>query len=274
MLISMNDIAKQAHHGSVAAIIQVLNERLSSAGIRTRAVFVDGVLQLLCEAARVDQLEQPALVKQIQDILQAIAPRHIRRVNINSRIVREQQLLWLDEIKRDPEGQLLWSEEITLAKLSPLKQLGEHFARQTESEKPALPKPRPSRRSREKRQFWLGIVGGTSLCMFLVLVGWMIHAQSGSKPMSQTQAQLPRTVVTQADDPFVAAVRIAEQAATPGLVVHSSAEWLTLAARWQKASELMSSIPRSDKRYQTAQNRTLMYRKNSKAAQLEAEKIH
>ena len=268
----MNDIAKQAHHGSVAAIIQVLNERLSTAGIRTRAVFVDGVLQLLCEAARVDQLEQSALVKQIQEILQSLAPRHIRRVNINSRIVREQQLLWLEEIKRDPDGQLLWSEEITLDKLSPLKQLGEHFARQAESEKPALPKPRPSRRSREKRQFWLGIIGGTSLCMFLVLVGWIIHAQSGSKPKSQVQAQTPQTAITKAEDPFVAAVRIAEQVGTTGLVAHSSAEWLALATQWQKASELMGSVPRSDKRYQTAQNRTVMYRKNSKAAQQQAEK--
>ncbi|HAJ60521.1 MAG TPA: hypothetical protein DCP31_15680, partial [Cyanobacteria bacterium UBA8543] len=62
------------------------------------------------------QLEQSVRVAQIRQILEDIAPRNIRRVRINSRIVREQQLLWLEEITRDPEHQLLWSEEIILTK--------------------------------------------------------------------------------------------------------------------------------------------------------------
>ncbi|MHC5826972.1 MAG: hypothetical protein ACYT04_66665, partial [Nostoc sp.] len=79
----INDIAWQAHQGSVAAIIQLLNEKLAKSGVRTRAIFSDGVLQLLCEAARVEQLEQSPVVEQIQQILESIAPRQIRRVNIN-----------------------------------------------------------------------------------------------------------------------------------------------------------------------------------------------
>ena len=47
MVDRINDIAWQAHQGSVAAIIQVLNERLVMYSVRTRAVFVNGVLQLL-----------------------------------------------------------------------------------------------------------------------------------------------------------------------------------------------------------------------------------
>jgi hypothetical protein len=47
----MDDIAQQARQGSVAAIIQTLNEQLVDVGIRTRAVLADGILQLLCEAA-------------------------------------------------------------------------------------------------------------------------------------------------------------------------------------------------------------------------------
>ena len=35
----INDIAWQAHLGSVAAIIQVLNEKLAKSGVRTRANF-------------------------------------------------------------------------------------------------------------------------------------------------------------------------------------------------------------------------------------------
>ena len=42
-----NDIRKQAHQGSVAAIIQVLNQELSDLGVRTRAVYDGGLLQLL-----------------------------------------------------------------------------------------------------------------------------------------------------------------------------------------------------------------------------------
>jgi hypothetical protein len=66
----MDDIARQAHQGSVAAIIQTLNEQLSDAGVRTRAVFADGVLQLLCEAASKEQLEQSVLVVKIRQILE------------------------------------------------------------------------------------------------------------------------------------------------------------------------------------------------------------
>jgi hypothetical protein len=98
----INDIIWQARQGSVAAIIQVLNENLVLSGVRTRAVFADGVLELLCEAATLEQLEQSILVPKIQEMLESLTPRHIRRVNVNSRIVREEQLLWLEEIHRDP----------------------------------------------------------------------------------------------------------------------------------------------------------------------------
>jgi len=146
MVDPMDDIAKQARQGSVAAIIQILNEKLAESGVRTRAMFVDGVLQLLCEAATLQQLEQSTLVQRIRQILESIAPHNIRRVNINSRIVREQQLLWLEEISRDPDAQLLWSEEIILAKPNILRRLGEDL----KDRKPAknkTPLPQPSSRS-------------------------------------------------------------------------------------------------------------------------------
>ncbi len=109
----MDDIVQQARQGSVAAIIQVLNEKLAEAGVRTRAMFADGVLQLLCEASSVSHLEQSFLVERVREILEWLAPRHIRRVKINSRIVREQQLLWLEEISREPEKQLLWAKKLS-----------------------------------------------------------------------------------------------------------------------------------------------------------------
>ena len=106
-----NDIRKQAHQGSVTAIIQVLNQDLSDVGVRTRAVFDGGVLQLLCEADTPSQLSEATLPDRVKAILESVAPRGVRRVNVNSRIVREQQLLWLDEINRDP-AKLLWSKEV------------------------------------------------------------------------------------------------------------------------------------------------------------------
>ncbi len=111
----INDIAWQTRQGSVAAIIQLLNEKLVISGLRHIAIVADGVLQLLCEAATEEQLDQSTLVQEVQQILDSTVLGNIRTVNINSRIVREEQLLWLEEINHDRPSQLLWSQEITLS---------------------------------------------------------------------------------------------------------------------------------------------------------------
>jgi hypothetical protein len=112
----INDSLKQAHQGSVSAIIQVLNERLADDGVRTRAMLDGGILQILGEAAHEQDLDQSYVVGKIRDTLEEISPRNIRRVRINARINQEQQLLWLDEIKKDPEKNLLWSEDLSLSR--------------------------------------------------------------------------------------------------------------------------------------------------------------
>ncbi|HEY9644444.1 MAG TPA: hypothetical protein V6C57_28370, partial [Coleofasciculaceae cyanobacterium] len=158
MVDPIDDIARQARQGSVSAIIQVLNEKLAGSGIRTRAMFVQGILQLLCEAAKPEQLEQPLVVPQVQQILESLQPRNIRRVNINSRIVREQQLLWLDEIHRDPENQLLWSKEILLKRTHPFHRLLQDWKDNSQDTGGAdLPKAHPKRLAREKQVFWRGL---------------------------------------------------------------------------------------------------------------------
>ncbi|NEP61619.1 MAG: hypothetical protein F6K31_32485, partial [Symploca sp. SIO2G7] len=78
-LTDINDVFGQAQDGSVAAIIQILNERLADNGIRTRAVFADNILQLLCEAPTEEQLEKSMVVANIRKILEDIGPRRIRR---------------------------------------------------------------------------------------------------------------------------------------------------------------------------------------------------
>lgn len=296
MVDPMDDIARQARLGSVSAIIQVLNEQLAVSGVRTRAVLEQGVLQLLCEAAKPEQLEQSILVPQIRQILESLQPSRIRRVHINSRIVREQQLLWLDEIHRDQGNQLLWSEEIVLKKPNLIQRL----FRDAKTRKPidprdSLSKLAPSRLGREKRVFWRGLVGGASISVFLLLVGWAVHswleqgfASNRSAPSSDsavsnnsapnstvvsTGARAAVPTVPNPPDMFVQAVNLAESTASQGQSAQTPAEWLTLAAQWQQASDLMNQIAPEDPRYETAQDRVQLYRQNSETALLRAQQI-
>jgi len=266
-----NDIFQQASQGSVAAIIQVLNTKLADSGVRTRAILADGILQLLCEAHTAEQLEASILVERVRQILEAIAPRGIRRVNLNSRIVREQQLLWLEEISRDPQGQLLWAEEIILKQPHPFQRfLKDRRIRKAEAQSTgAIPKS--ARQLRDRRQFQRGgIIGGVSALLLLLVLGGLAYSRWGSQPAEPVASVSPIASPTpepaKSSDPFARAVKLAEQSAQAGQSAQSSAEWLALAARWQEASDLMGQVPSSDGRYQTAQNRVVTYRQNSESA--------
>ena len=57
----------EARQGSVAAIIQLLNEHFADNGIRTRAIQDNGVLQLLVEAPAAEALPQETVVDQVHD---------------------------------------------------------------------------------------------------------------------------------------------------------------------------------------------------------------
>jgi hypothetical protein len=280
----VNDIYKQAHQGSVAAIIQVLNDKLADSGVRTRAIFANGVLQLLCEAPTYEQLEQTMLVDRVQKILEEIEPKNIRRVNINSRIVREQQLLWLDEINRDPDGQLLWSKEIGLKYKNPLKRL---LADWRESRSLTFDQPRAISPQivREKRQFTKGILGGLGLSAVLLTTGWAVYSWRNGQSIANSQTEKPSTVAAASQntiaqpnpaasaqpenpnsDPFATAVRLAEKASDIGKTAQTSDQWRELAEMWGKASNLMGAVPATDKRYAIAQDRTALYRRYQESA--------
>ncbi|NEP03158.1 MAG: hypothetical protein F6K58_31845 [Symploca sp. SIO2E9] len=281
----MDDVAKQAHQGSVAAIIQTLNQRLSDTGIRIRAVFTNGVLQLLCEAALPEQLEQSLVVAQIKQTLEGIAPRNISRVNINSRIVQEQQLLWWEEISRDPENHLLWSQEIILAKPNLFRQLVKRIRnRQKAPSKQSTLSTLSILKRRRNNQFWGGIFSGVSLSLLLMLIGWSLydrlglnlnwraktpatHSKASSSPMSVNSPQLAPSSL---NDPFTEAVKLAQQTVAAGKTAKTAAEWLNLAAKWEHASDLMSRVKPDDQRYQIAQDRVQVYHNNSQAAQKQA----
>ncbi len=310
MVNQINDIAWQASQGSIAAIIQILNEKLAHSGVRTRAVFDSGILQLLCEARTIEKLDKSTLVQQIRLILESIAPRNVHRVNINSRIVREQQLLWLEEISRDPENQLLWSEEISLKKPNVIKQIIRDFKEsKKESQKPQLPQPQFSRHliinnnKKAKKSFQRRIMNALTLCFLLLSAGWVVYYLLGSKihksietatleyfapnsanikslkPTDINRNQLKTRILKTSqipsqseDDVFVIAVRIANQAAKDGKTTNTSAGWLDLAAKWQRASDLMAEVPSSHSRFKDAQTRIKLYKKYSELALKEANK--
>ncbi|MGF1512752.1 MAG: hypothetical protein ACFB5Z_03520 [Elainellaceae cyanobacterium] len=173
-MVKPNNILMQAEQGSVAAIIQVLNQQLSTSGVRVRAVLVKGVLQLLCEAGDAARLERQQLVQHIRQILESLHPRHIRRVRINSRIVNEQQLLWLDEVNRDADSQLLWSEDIVLSWRNPVTQIVKRWRDQAK-ESDILPLS-AIRQQRERRQFWRGLWGGALLGVGTLVAGGLLYS--------------------------------------------------------------------------------------------------
>jgi hypothetical protein len=279
----MDEIIQQARQGSMAALIQLMNEKLADVGIRTRAMFAEGVLQVLCEAATVDQLEQTQLVERLRTILEEFAPRNFRRIRINARIAREEQLLWLDEISRDPQNQLLWSEEIKLTPPNWLQQLGQQFQAQKRGpKKQKLDKSLLEKRSRPKA-YRQGLVGGAILSLLMVgglwsLLRWRsLQSEATQLIRADKPAFVSATPTANAlksspsSDPFAEAIRLAEYSSIQGQTAKTAAEWLDLAAKWQRASELMKSVPKSDARYETAQERGEIYRRNSEMAQKHAQ---
>lgn len=310
MVDRINDIMWQARQGSVAAIIQVLNEQLADAGVRTRAVLADGILQLLCEARTTDSLEQSTLSRQIREILQSISPRNIYRVNINSRIVREQQLLWLEEINRDTENQLLWSEEIFLEKPNMIQWLVQDFQQRkmefdqhhnfstTNSSRPIVHVKKNPRNS--SLLGWSIIL--MTVCSFFTISGLIAYLFLGnkikiaiqpdnspitsgdrnsiSKPLDQSSPATPAitTTTTKAStddgsDNFANAVRIANQLSQQGKNATNKTQWLEIAANWQRASDLMAQVSPSHNRYQEAKIRTQLYREYSREARNKADSL-
>lgn len=268
-----NDLTKQARSGSITAIIQLLNEDLAAIGVRARAMRENDLLQLLCEAETVEPLEQSTLVARIRQILESIGPKDIRRVKINCRLVREQQLLWLQEINREKDNHLLWFEEIKLARRNPFTGIvAELRERQNKSIKQPLPKPSPSPIVRNRRQVRRGMIAGVVMSLSLLLVGWGFYKwfglkQADSIPVNAfVDASLQTSQSNATADPFAAAVRMAEQASAEGRTAQTPAQWLETATRWRKASDLMAQVSSDDQRFETAQNRIVLYRKNSEAA--------
>jgi hypothetical protein len=281
----MDETIQQARQGSITALIQLMNERLEDVGIRTRAMVAEGILQILCEAASVEPLEKTQLLKRLKALLEELALPSFRRIRVNARIAREQQLLWLDEINRDPANQLLWSEEIKLTPPNLLQRFGRYYHQQKRGadSKPKLNPWLTSARSRS-HPYWQGAIGGIALSLLMVGGIWMGLRWRERRVATTQEVRLEQPTSTAASgevqsassppsDPFVEAIRLAESSALKGQTAKTPAEWLELAAKWQRASELMQSVPTSDPRSATARERATVYRKNSEMAQTQARRF-
>jgi hypothetical protein len=164
-----SDVFSQAQSGSITAIIQILNEDLADVGVRTRAVLEGTVLELLCEASQGGELAEASLVPRIVHLLEGIAPPNIRRVNFYGRIIREQQLLWLDEIRRDPDS-LLWSQSMRLTRPNPVMRLWQN-SRRVQARPIAFPTMSSGQPEPRKSRLWYGLAGGAGVALALIALG-------------------------------------------------------------------------------------------------------
>ncbi len=283
-----NDIFMQARRGSVAAIIQILNEQLATLDVRIRAIFSDGVLQVLCEAPQVQQLEKSNIVEEVKQTLEEISPRNIQQVKINSRIVQEQKLLWLEDITKDPENQLLWSQEITLTRPNIFKQIANNWqTNKPKTTKILLSKTVYSTGMPKQNQFQPDVISIFFLSLLMLTLGILVNRQfnlSGidritvsentvSQSPSPTNKKSTEDTEAKSKAAFTQAVRLAQKAVADGKIAQSQEEWVAIAKTWQQAAELMASVSPSYSRYDVAVNRAELYQKNSEIAKKEAEKI-
>jgi hypothetical protein len=231
------------------------------------------------EAPTANQLEQKTVVSEVQQVLESVSPRGISKVNINGRIVQEQQLLWLEDIKRDPNRNLLWFERVTLRQPNPLVRFWQDL---NQPRQPQLFTQSPASSSANRVAFWRGLVGGASLVLLLLLVGWTtknwmryglnFKFPSRGDSLSTTQSKSDEPLASPQQDPFVMAVRIAQQSVEDGRSSTTVDQWLELAMRWQRAADLMAQVPANDSRYAVAQDRIAVYSANKQRALEEAKK--
>ncbi|MEM8604178.1 MAG: hypothetical protein AAGF24_10130 [Cyanobacteria bacterium P01_H01_bin.121] len=294
------DVVQQAQHGSVAAIIQILNDVLVEQRVRTRAVLTGKTLQLLCEADTIEQLEQTQVVQRVQETLEQLNPAKIRHVQLYGRPMQEQQVLWLEAVQ-DNQGQpVLWSTRIKLARPNWLQRLSRsqqgNKLRRVEPDLRKLSQNRNGKRSQRYPlgPLLLGAIAGSSLLAVGIILGqrWLpreltqtavtpasdpniLNANRDPQPVNADIADpensepiaiaTPSNQASQADA-FARAVWLAEQAVQDGQAATTRQAWLATAARWQEASDLMAQVPEVDPRYATAQDRVAQYRDNSQFA--------
>lgn len=275
MMDAINDLIKQAHQGSVVAIVEVLNYHLAESQVIIRAVFVRGILQLLCEGKQEEHLDKSYLVREIKEVLETINPRKIHRVSIHARVHNKHQLLWLEELLDSPDSQLLWSENITLRKTQIFPGFKKHPS-------PQLIDGYPSHELVEKLQYARGgiLIAIISLIVLFVVGGFAFYQwvsvavpqwfNSDSTSVTPTPNRTTADDVLSDEELFKRAVQLAENAVALGKDAMTEREWLEIAEKWREAADLMAAVSPNYPRYATAQNRVALYLRNQEIALSEA----
>lgn len=273
MVDGIDNLTRQAHQGNVVAIVKLLNEHLSEKEVRVRGIFVNGILQLLCEATDIAALEQLSLLENIQNLLEKLTPYHIHQVNVYSRIRQEGQLLWLEEITRDLDNTVLWSQSFSLTPPTFWNQIQEDWS--------DLMVDSPQRPLLFWKWGWIAVV----IFFLMGFLGWRFYQnflspspQPVALPPSPPPVPSPSSSFTpspsslSSQDAFVKAVRLAQEAVKAGQTASNREDWLKISQQWLEASQLMEKVTSDYPRYDIAQDRASLYYQNSQNAQQEADK--
>lgn len=294
-----NRTMTEARQGNIAALLQVLNEELGKIGVRGRAIFTDGILHLLCESDSQECLEQGELVPHIEKLFEQIAPTDIQRVKINARISQPQQIFWLDAINKDPANQLLWSQSINLVKPNLWQVLanggfshgnyqflwglitGLIFGAIATALYHSLSMSKGNQMAKENTTNQISIPATTTTAsprmqpspnpITVSPSPLVTNTEPATEPTKEVGTETA-TPQLNAEESFKEAVRLAQSASDAGKVAQTREDWLAIAERWQKAADLMASIPAEYERYDVATDRAFAYQQNSYAAQGEADK--
>ena len=131
---------------------------------------------------------------------------------------------------------------------------------------------------RQRKSLLSGVIGILSLALLLIGIGVWTYRRFATSDTAvvtnpSTQSASEQLPLPESYDSFARAVRIAEQAAKDGSTAETSSDWLSLAARWQQASDLMAEVPEADERYQIAQDRVSAYKSNSESLLQKARQV-
>ena len=111
------------------------------------------------------------------------------------------------------------------------------------------------------------VLGGVGVTVLLLWLSWTTYDRYISNPA----AIRPGVNVSFQDDAYAQAMRIAQAATFAGKTANGSGEWFAIAGQWQQAAELMTVVPKSDRRYKAAQARLKLYRSNGAYARRKGE---
>ena len=172
-----------------------------------------------------------------------------------------------------PEMEIPGREQMTFSAITSLAKAPPTSPEPDQPRSPQLP-IKPSLASSPQWNLILGAIAA-GMCGWIAHDWWQLRFQSPVLPAQTTTETIESNVQNTPPngDYFAQAIRLANQATTEGQIASTYGEWLDLAHRWQRASELMILVTPDHPRYEEAQDRVLSYRQNSEVALAQAKAL-